>query len=420
MEELTCERKMIRIQKKREKQKFAYENSKSEILAKNKRYKEEHKEKIKGKNKKYKEEHKEEIIGKNKKYHEENKSEISKRKATSYQKNRGFICQRKRFENHLQETNTRSYVTEQQQHLYYHTKDFCQPDTMEYLNHSIEYYDGICDSCGEASAIKIIGINRMVCSICKKSHCKVCRTEVSPNPLEGYLHFWPPGKTLKFIPGFCSLFSMYPANYAARNSFENKRDCRMCDETKTNHPEYESFKELVKTMETDLHGNSRKMDVMFYICSLCKTRQKFVCEFKHHMKSHTEAGNHIAIVGFNSNLNERVKRGHLKEETYAKLEKEFMKLNEVIAVLTIVWKEHMTTYFDENSFQDVRFGAALLLRPGIDIATHLSKISFDADLIENLKVVVVRPHTNLDKALSSSPDDHDRKKFHKLICWNKP
>ena len=139
MEELTCERKMIRIQKKREQQKFAYENSKSEILAKNKRYKEEHKEKIKGKNKKYKEEHKEEIIGKNKKYHEENKSEISKRKATSYQKNRGFICQRKRFENHLQETNTRSYVTEQQQHLYYHTENFCQPDTMEYLNHSIEF-----------------------------------------------------------------------------------------------------------------------------------------------------------------------------------------------------------------------------------------------------------------------------------------
>ena len=80
----------------------------------------------------------------------------------------------------------------------------------------------------------------------------------------------------------------------------------------------------------------------------------------------------------------------------------------------------MTTYFDVNSFQDVRFGAALLFRPGIDIATHLSKISFDADLIENLKVVVVRPHTNLDKALSSSPGDHDRKKFHKLICWNKP
>ena len=193
-----------------DKKKEYYVEEKEQILCQNAEYYEEKKETILNHKKQYYKEKQEEILNKKKEYHVQNREDICKKKAASYQTSRPLICQRKRFERYLTTKSTKSYLSDQQ-HLYHHTEGLCQPETMTFLNHSVEFYDGLCHSCGEKTAVNIIVVNRLVCLGCKKAHCNLCKTEVSPNPEEGCFHFWPPGYTLNFIPGYCPLYSIYPA-----------------------------------------------------------------------------------------------------------------------------------------------------------------------------------------------------------------
>ena len=399
-----------------DKKKEYYVEEKEQILCQNAEYYEEKKETILNHKKQYYKEKQEEILNKKKEYHVQNREDICKKKAASYQTSRPLICQRKRFERYLTTKSTKSYLSDQQQHLYHHTEGLCQPETMTFLNHSVEFYDGLCHSCGEKTAVKIIGVNRLVCLGCKKAHCNLCKTEVSPNPEEGCFHFWPPGCTLNFIPGYCPLYSIYPADYGAINCIINKKECRMCEDIKRRYPEYELFSETVNKNVLYQCWDYRKMDVQIYLCNLCNTKVNFVCEFDHHMRSHTKYGNKVAIVGFIAKIDEPPGRGHIKQENYAKIEKEFMKIYGVVSVLTILWKEHLKQYFHQDSLQDIKLGAALLISPGIDIDAQILKICINRNLIRRLKVLVVRPHFVPDNP-GWDEFDNDRQKFHKLMCW---
>ena len=413
--ESILEQRKERYEEKREiileQNKEYYEQNREKILDQKIEYYEEKKEKILDHKKEYYKEKRKEILCQKKEYYVQNKDDICKNRAASYKKSRPLICQRQRFKRYLTEKVTFSYLSQQQQHLYHHTTGFCQPETMKFLNHSIEFYDGVCHSCGEKTAVKIVGVNRLVCLSCNKAHCKLCLAEVSSNPEEGCFHYWPPGACLDFLPGFCPLYSIYPADYSSVNSIDNKKDCRICEDAKSRYPEYELFSE---TLKTDLN-TYREREVLFYICSFCYTRFNFVCEFDQHMRSHTKYVQQVAIVGFIAKINERVKRGHVKEETFSLLEKEFMKVEGVFAVLTILWKNHMEEYFEKDCLKDIDLGAALLIQPGIDIK---DKISVEWNLIRRVKVLVVKPHWSPDEAYAEV--DHKIKRFHKLMCWVKP
>ena len=107
----------------------------------------------------------------------------------------------------------------------------------------------------------------------------------------------------------------------------------MFEDIKSRYPEYEMFTE---TVNTSVQYSCRKMDLLFYKCNLCSTKVEFVCEFDHHMRSHTKYGNKVAIVGFIAKIGELPRRGHIKEENFAKLKTEFMKIEGVVSVLTVV------------------------------------------------------------------------------------
>ena len=214
-------------------------------------------------------------------------------------------------------------------------------------------------------------------------------------------------------------FVFNSAEYSAINSIANKKDCRMCEDIKRRYPEYEIFVETVNTSVQYSCSNFRQMDVSSYTCNLCYTKVEFVCEFDHHLRSHTKYGNKVAIVGFIAKIDEAPRRGHIKKENFLKLEKEFMKIEGVVSVLTVLWKEHLLEYFDQSCLEDIVLGAALLISPGIDINAQLSKICLDRTLLRRLKVLVVRPHFIPD---NNGWDGYDyrRQRFHKLLCWEEP
>ena len=117
-----------------------YEQKKENICLQRKEYYKKNKEKILNQNRENYKQKRERILKQKKYYYGKNKIDICLKKAASFQKTRPLICQRKRFQKYLTEKATCAYLSEQQQHLYHHTKGFCQPETMTFLNHSVEYY----------------------------------------------------------------------------------------------------------------------------------------------------------------------------------------------------------------------------------------------------------------------------------------
>ena len=168
MESLVNERKLIRLQKKRDCQKILYEKKRERILKQKKEYYQDNKDEIISKRQDHYKENKDEILSKRQDHYKENRVEILQKKKEYYQKFKHLIYQRHRFRNYIAKEEILSYRSQAQEHLYHHTNGFCQPQTMSYLNHSVDFYDGICDSCSEASAIEIIGLNRTVCLRCSK------------------------------------------------------------------------------------------------------------------------------------------------------------------------------------------------------------------------------------------------------------
>ena len=277
------------------------------------------------------------ILSSKQTYYVENRKLIRQKQAESYKKSRGLIFQRRRFKKYFTEKHALRYLSQQQIHLYHHIDGFCQPETIKSFNHSIEFYDGLCDYCGGLKVIKLIGVNRLVCLKCKKAFCYICQTEVDPDPYLGAIHYWPPGLTLDFIPGYCPLYSIYPADYTDLywgNSRQNQKECRICEDIGKDYPEYEFF----AGTETKKVGFTQSINVKYYKCNLCYTKKSFVCEFDQHMRSHTKYGRNVAIVGFTGNVNEPHEDHHIEEENYVIFENEFMKIEGVVAVLAIVWK----------------------------------------------------------------------------------
>ena len=133
-----------------------YEENREKMLDQNKEYYKEKRDNILDQKKDYYKEQKEQILDQKKEYYHNNRDDILKKKAASYKDSKPVSCQRQRFKKYLSEKATASYLSDQQQHLYHHTEGCCQPETMKFLNHSIEYYNGIWYSCDETTAIKII------------------------------------------------------------------------------------------------------------------------------------------------------------------------------------------------------------------------------------------------------------------------
>ena len=259
------------------------------------------------------------------------------------------------------------------------------------LNHSIESYDELCHSCKKMSAIKIIGINRLVCVSCKKAHCYVCKVEVSPNPILGYRHFSPDhGELLGFFPGYCPLYSTC-GDFRLRHSRSTEKECRICKEIKSEYPEYELYLGTEKDLFPWLKEKERQQ---LYICNLCQTSKKFICQFDQHMRNHTKYGQHVVIIALKAEV-EREFWSHLDEINFSIVEGELMKTKGLSAVLTVfgikqLKEEHYS--LNEIDLKDMNLGAALLLKPGTgkEIEHELSKMLNKTDLIEKYKVIYTK------------------------------
>ena len=376
MQVLINERKAASFKKKSSNNKKYYENNKADILEK--------------KGKHYEENH-ENILHSKKQYYTENKEIILEKRRKSRPKD----CQRKRFQKHFTGKDAMKYITEQQEHLFHHTEEFCQPETMPHLNHSIELDNGLCHSCQEMSSIKIIGVNRLVCLKCTKAHCYLCKAEVSPDPSLGYLHYSPDlGSRLEFIPGYCALYSLYPNDVWSRNARINQKDCRICKDTKNKYPEYELF----LGTEKDIYSWC-KSDEQFYICNLCPTSKIFVCQFDLHMRSHTKYGQNIAVLALKADIDFDMinsRRGHVNESDFFVIESELMEIEGLIAVLTVLEKSWLENVGCKNLLEnipaDFNLGAFILLKPGTNIQNELlKKISVDSFVVK-YKLITVRNH----------------------------
>ena len=238
-------------------------------------------------------------------YKKSKKDDIKVYMARYYSKNRSQYAQKKRFLKHFKEKDAMKYITSHQEHLFLHTEGFCQPESMQSLNHSIEYYDGVCKFCTESLGVKIIGVNRQVCVNCKKAECVICKSEVSPDPEMGCFHYSPDsGRLLSFIPDYCPLYSnpFFP-RFQATNHHKNQKDCKICCIIKKNYPEYEILCHLEK--KSELREDMwiyEDQEMQIYSCNLCDSNFKHVCEFDLHMRSHTKHGKNVAIIAIGMSL----------------------------------------------------------------------------------------------------------------------
>ena len=337
-------------------------------------------------NKNHYDKHKNKILKDKSNYYTENKETIREKQAVSYRKYRSKVCQRKRFRKHFTVEHAMAYITEQQEHLYHHTTGICQPETMPYLNHSIEFDNGLCYYCNGNTCIKIIGVNRLVCLGCKKAHCSICKAKVSPDPSYGYRHFSPDsGYLLGFLPGYCPLYSLFPNDLRSRNS-RNLKQCRICEDIKSEYPEYKLF-----------HGKdpfrSSQNCEQIYICNLCSTTKVFVCQFDLHMRNHTKYGQNIAILGLKADMEVRPSLSRhviANEDNFLAIESELMKISGVMAVLSVFQKEILENknLIEKNS-ASFNLGAAIILCSGTDIRYEILKTE---NVLDKCEVLTVQNH----------------------------
>ena len=345
-------------------------------------------------------ENKVQILNEKIKYYEDNKQTIRKKQNMSYKLSRSNVFQRRRFKKCFTRKYAMAYITKQQEHLYHHTKEFCQGETMPQLNHSIEVHNGLCNSCKEMRCIKIIGVNRLVCLNCKKAQCCICKAEVSPDPSLGYRHFSPDsGNSLGFLLGHCPLYSTFPTNpmnesYKTRNSRMNLKECKICEDIKSRYPEYDLF----LGTEKDLFPCAKRVEQL-YICNLCCTSILFVCQFDLHMRNHTKFGQNVAILALNADTEEEIYRytKHVNESSFLLIEAELMKTNGVIAVLTVFGKKILEKQnMIEEEDVDFNLGAAILLKPNTNIRKEILKTFWKKRCVLNIvnkcKVLTVQNH----------------------------
>lgn len=342
----------------------------------------------------------------NKKYYKKNREKIRKNKAENYQKSKGNRFQHKRFRKHFRREHALAYVTSQQEHLFHHSQGVCQPETMENLNHCIEYSNGNCLFCKKDTTVKIIGVNRVVCLACNKAHCYVCETEVDADPYCGLLHYSPDeGRLLGFLPGYCPLYTkdryykdLWSTNTIRSNEYENVTDCQICLEIKKEYPEYDIFLKTKKEMLK--YPGCIKFTPEFYSCNLCKTEKDFVCQFDLHLRNHTKYGQSIAILGLNVEIDEASDPylGHVNIENFMMIEDVIMETKGVAAVLTVFAKDtlkHCGLIPKNVDDAKVNLGAAILVKSGADIKSELSimfKKQRKRQLLKHLVIYEVKNH----------------------------
>ena len=354
-------------------------------------------------------------------YYCKNKESIRVAQAEYFKRSRSLSCQRKRFHKHFKHEDALNYLTGHQEHLYHHTKGICQSETLLEFNHSVEYYDGLCNFCTERQGVKLAGINRQVCLGCNRAKCTKCDSETSPNPEFGCLHYSPDmGSQLGFIPGHCPLYSNphFP-RYSDLICITNQHACKLCNEVNEDYPEYSLFGELKS--ESCVSGTtvSRK-DVFVYTCNLCGNKFDFVCEFDLHMRSHTKWGKSVAVIALGTSFDqEHLDNDRVTEENFLIIEKELMKAEGISAVLTIFKKKRFEKFFKKENLEDVNLVATLLLKEGVDINDELKSVSIDHQIIENIVVVEVRSHFVTDHSVWAcyEPGYHVRKRFEELLRW---
>jgi hypothetical protein len=422
--DLKIERKKHRLEAMKRYSKIMYENKKKDILDKRKVHYQKRKEIILLNKRDHYKERKQEILEKRAEHYKDNKEAIRKKQAIYYIKRKQKIFQRRRFHKHFDKNDALSYLTSPQEHLYHHTNGFCQTESIEFFNHRIESYDSVCKFCTQNSAVKILGVNRLVCTRCNKAQCWICKTEVSPDPRMGHLHYYTrpfsdTGLLLKSIPNYCPLYSNNLLPNSRRIEVNKKaKECRICADVKIKYPEYEVF-----------HKSRTELGIDFeiYICNICTSdtcsycvRKYFLCEFDHHMRGHTKYGQNIAIVAINSPMQTCVREkvlDHVEKTYFASIEKEIMKASGVSAVLAVYDKRRLGTVFNEDELKNADVGASLVLKIGTDIEAELSSISFDKDVIEKYKVLTVKSYY-----LENGFEKHRyygtwRNKFEELLYW---
>ena len=262
---------------------------------------------------------------------------------------------------------------------------------MPKFNHSVQYYDGHCELCKQETAVKIIGVNRIVCINCKKAICSVCKTKVSPNPYLGHKHY---------TPGSCSLYSKdtHYVDLFTGDRKETLKDCRICEDVKTKYPEYEIFTETRKPILLfPGYPTQTPITPRYYKCNLCKTEKDFVCQFDQHLRSHTKYGQLVAIVGMKVDIQD-TDFGHVNVENFDLIENEIMKATGISAVLTIFARtqlEFCGTLKKDEKYDSINLGAALLFQPGTDVERALNmmyKKQRKTRLIENFEIFCVKNH----------------------------
>ena len=336
VDQIMEERRLVRLDKKRKYMRKRYVDKNEEILKQKKDHYESEKQRI---------------LKDRKDYYEINHDEVREKQAAYYRRSR----QRQRFRKYLLAKDVLSYLSKPQEHLFHHSNGFCQPETMKYLNHSVEYHDGVCESCKEPKAVKLAGVNRLVCTSCTNAHCGVCKAEVSPNPLLGYFHYSPDtGHKLGFLPGYCPLYSNELFGNVPATVTEVK-ECTICKDVIERHPEYKISLKAEKKRILVNNDCYESVDVMIYNCNLCVARRTFVCEFDLHMKSHTMDGPLVAIIAMNTTRNVKFvspSPGHVEADDFRVFEKEFMELKCVTAVLAVFNGKRMEDYFDKHDTED--------------------------------------------------------------------
>ena len=364
--------------------------------------------------------HKESIRVAKAEYYSKNKESIRVAQAEYYKRSRSLSCQRQRFRKHFKHEDALKYITGHQEHLYHHTMGICQSGTLLDFNHSVEFYDGLCNFCNERKGVKLVGINRQVCLGCNRAKCTKCGSETSPNPYLGCLHYSPDmGSKLGFLPGHCPLYSI---PHFQRDSdllcFSNKRDCKLCINVHEDFPEYSLFGECESRLLSG-YCVSRK-DVFVYTCNLCGNKFDFVCEFDLHLRSHTKWGKRVAVIALETSFDEeQLGTDRVTEENFLILEKELMKAQGISAVLAIFNKKRFEAISKKENLEEINLVATLLLKEGVDINDELKNVSIDHQIIKTIVVVTVTSHFLTDHSVWAcyEPGYYARERFEELLRW---
>ena len=414
MDALRESRRQKRLEKKRSHSKTYYSEKKSEISNKKKVYYKENQDELNAKSAAYFKNNRESVHLEQAKYYLENNESVRLKQAEFYENNResvrikqteyyknnresvrlkqadnykktiGTRFQYKRFKKHFNKQHAQAYMTPQQEHLFHHTRGVCQPETMSDLNHHIEYSNASCLLCNKSKAVKIIGVNRIVCLACHKAYCNVCSSEVDAEPRHGPLHFSPDKGYLLGMLGYCPLYTedrQYKDLWNLgpyRKEHDNVKDCQICEKVKEEYPEYKLYLEE-RTPRLKFPGLTAIIPE-FYSCNLCYTEKEFACQFDQHMRNHTMYGQSVAILSLLvDDISTRPHLQHVSMEDFTMIEEVLMQTKGVAAVITVFQKSvlEFCGYIPKHEpNEEINLGAAILVKPGIDIKSEISAMFY--------------------------------------------